>query len=457
MTIPASPVLDSRTFDLESASAALPGPDWLAQRRATYVARLQDVPFPTTEEELWRYTDINRFDLNDYRPLTSLEVGNPGEYSTPGGGVVAAEAGEHCALIIVRDGRVVHHALDPELEAQGVVVTGIAEAQGDERDRMLVHLGSVVQETEDTFTLLNEAMSTGGTYVYIPDSVLCINPIVIVHWCEGDDVAVFDRTLVHVGRNAQASIIERFESSDQHIFMSSITECIVEENAHVKFLTTQEDGQDTTHIGVHRTHVYRDGHFESSTVSLGGKYARLRGEVSLMEQGSTSDVMAVYYGDNEQLLDFRTLQDHRAPRTTSTLLFKGAVEDKARSVYSGMIHLREVAQGAQAYQTNRNLVLDHGAHAESIPNLMIEANDVKCSHGSTVGPIDEEQLYYLATRGVSPADAEKLIVLGFFEDVFSRLSVPALIAPLRRSVNKKISTLAIKRGGTDELEKAEIA
>src|SRR5690606_32355714 len=120
----------------------------------------------------------------------------------------------------------------------------------------------------------------------------------------------------------------RFESSSQHIFMSSVTEVIVEENAHVKFLTTQEDGKDTTHIGVHRTHVSRDGRFESSTVSLGGKYARLRGEVALREKGASSDVMAVYYGDHDQLLDFRTLQDHAAPNTTSNLLFKGAVEDK---------------------------------------------------------------------------------------------------------------------------------
>lgn len=253
------------------------------------------------------------------------------------------------------------------------------------------------------------------------------------------------RTLVVAEKNSSVSVIQRFESSDHKIFISSITECVVLDNASVKFLTTQEEGKNTTHIGVHRTNIHRDSRFESSTISLGGSYVRHRGEVAMLGRGAHSDVMAVYYGDNTQLLDFRTLQDHRAEHTTSNLLFKGAVEDQARSVYSGMIHIREAAQHTQAYQTNRNLVLDHGAHAESIPNLMIEANDVKCSHGSTVGPIDEDQMYYLATRGVSPQDAEKLIVLGFFEDVFARLSIPALIEPLRRSVKEKLSALTSKR------------
>jgi Fe-S cluster assembly protein SufD len=141
------------------------------------------------------------------------------------------------------------------------------------------------------------------------------------------------------------------------------------------------------------------------------------------------------------MLDFRTLQDHAAPRTRSDLLFKGAVEDEARSVYSGLVRLRREAQKANAFQTNRNLVLTEGASAESIPNLEIEANDVRCSHASTVGPIDDDQRYYLETRGVPPATAERLIVLGFFEDVFARLPVPALATPLRRAVDEKVGHL----------------
>jgi Fe-S cluster assembly protein SufD len=157
-----------------------------------------------------------------------------------------------------------------------------------------------------------------------------------------------------------------------------------------------------------------------------------------MGDGAESDLMAVYFGDGTQMLDFRTLQDHAAPRTRSDLLFKGAVEDEAQSVYSGLIRIRKDAQKSNANQSNRNLVLTEGAEAKSVPNLEIEADDVKCSHASTVGPIDDEQLYYLASRGVPPEEAERLIVLGFFDDVFEQLPLPSLVTPLRRSVIEKI-------------------
>jgi len=164
----------------------------------------------------------------------------------------------------------------------------------------------------------------------------------------------------------------------------------------------------------------------------------LRSESLLAGSGAESDLLAVYFGDHEQMLDFRTLQDHDAPHTRSDLLFKGAVEDKARSVYSGLVRLRETAQKARAFQTNRNLVLTEGAGAESIPNLEILNNDVKCSHASTVGSIDPDQLYYLESRGVPPEEAERLIVLGFFDDVLDRLPVHSLTGSLRRSIVEKI-------------------
>ena len=167
----------------------------------------------------------------------------------------------------------------------------------------------------------------------------------------------------------------------------------------------------------------------------------MRTEARLDGPGAESDLLAVYFGDGAQMHDFRTFQDHVAPRTRSDLLFKGAVEDTARSVYSGLIRIRPDAQKVEATQSNRNLVLNEGAGAESIPNLEIEADDVRCSHASTVGPIDDDQRYYLETRGVRPDDAERLIVLGFFEDVFARLPVPALATPLRRAVHEKVGHL----------------
>ena len=163
-------------------------------------------------------------------------------------------------------------------------------------------------------------------------------------------------------------------------------------------------------IGAHAT-------LSSYAVALGGSYARLRTDSALAGESGASRLRAAFIGRNDQMLDFRTLQDHQAPRTTSDLLFMGAVADTSHSVYSGLIKVRRGAVKSDAMQTNHNLVLDEGAHADSVPNLDIEENDVKCSHGSTVGPVDEDQRYYLESRGIEPERAEQLIVAGFFDSI----------------------------------------
>jgi len=249
--------------------------------------------------------------------------------------------------------------------------------------------------------------------------------------------------LVVAEENAEVTVFDRYGSTDTGSgstghFVDAVVELLIADNAHVRYLSVQEHGPRTWQVALQRAHIGRDASLKSSVVALGGDYARLRSESLLTGEGAESDLTAVYFGDGSQMLDFRTLQDHDAPRTRSDLLFKGAVEDTAESVYSGLIRIRRDAQKSNAFQTNRNLVLTEGAEAKSVPNLEIEASDVKCSHASTVGPIDEDQLYYLATRGVPPEEAERLVVLGFFDDVFDRLPVPSLVAPLRRSVVEKI-------------------
>ena len=199
----------------------------------------------------------------------------------------------------------------------------------------------------------------------------------------------------------------------------------------------QDHGPEIWQIALVRATVGRDATLRASAVALGGDYARLRSEALLTGAGASSEMVAVYFANENQMLDFRTLQDHDAPHTTSELLFKGAVEDEAESVYSGLVRLRPPAQRANATQTNRNLVLSEGASAKSIPNLEIECDDVRCSHASAVGPIDADQLYYLATRGVPPDVAERLIVFGFFEDAIERLAFGSGTERLRAAVTRK--------------------
>ncbi len=422
------------------AARALPGPAWLVDRRVAAAARLGDVEWPSAAEEIWRYSRIGELDLSRFRPVPAQQMGEPGEEPAPGGGPIAAEAGERSGLLVVRNGRVVHHALDPALEAEGVRVCGIATCEADE---LASALGSCSDASPDAFTVLHDAFLAGGAYVKVPRGVVVDKPIVILHWSEGDALASFPHSLVVAEEGAEVTVFDRYGSTDTgtgttgHL-VDAVVELIVGDNAHVRYLSVQEHGPRTWQIALQRAHLGRDASLKSSVVALGGDYARLRSESRLSGKGAESDLTAVYFGDGSQMLDFRTLQDHDAPNTRSDLLFKGAVEDTAQSVYSGLIRIRQHAQKSNAYQTNRNLVLTEGAEAKSVPNLEIEADDVKCSHASTVGPIDEEQLYYLATRGVPPDEAERLVVLGFFDDVFDRLPVPSLVAPLRRSVVEKI-------------------
>jgi Fe-S cluster assembly protein SufD len=419
------------------AARALGGPDWLVERRLAAVEQLDGITWPTDAEEIWRYSRIDELDPDRFRPPSRDELGEPGPEPAPGGGPVAAEAGERAGLVVVRNGRVVHHELDEALAGKGVVVCGLATC--DEADVADV-LGSCSQASPDAFTVLHDAFLAGGAFIKVPAGVVVDKPIIVLHWSEGEGLATFPHTLVVADESSEITVVDRFGSPDVgsgHL-VDAVVELLVGDNARLRYLSVQEHGPETWQVALQRAHVGRDASLLSSAVGLGGDYARLRSESLLGGDNAESDLMAVYFGDHTQMLDFRTLQDHDAPNTRSDLLFKGAVEDQAHSVYSGLIRLRPDARKAVANQTNRNLVLTEGAGADSIPNLEIEANDVKCSHASAVGPIDEDQLYYLESRGVRPEDAERLIVLGFFDDVLERLPVPTLVRALRRTVVEKV-------------------
>ncbi len=422
-------------FFTPDAARALGGPEWLVARRLAAAETLSSISWPSPDEEIWRYSRIGELDRARYRPFSEAELGRPGDERAPGGGPWAAEAGAHSAMLVVRDGRVVHHEIDPGLEAKGVRVCGIATCEGEDV-RQLV--GAASRSSEDAFTVLHDAFLAGGALIEVPAGVVIEDPILVLHWCEGDGRASFPHTIVSLGEHAEATVLDRFGSPETDHLVDAVTELLVADHAHLSYLSVQQHGTQTWHVGLQRALIGRGSVLRTSAVALGGDYARLRSETVLQGDDGESDQLAVYFADGSQMLDFRTLQDHDAPRTRSDLLFKGAVEDAARSVYSGLVRLRATAQKANAFQTNRNLVLTEGASAESIPNLEIEANDVKCSHASTVGPIDDDQLYYLESRGIPPDDAERLIVLGFFDDVFARLPIGALSRGLRRSVVDKL-------------------
>ena len=275
--------------------------------------------------------------------------------------------------------------------------------------------------------------------VSVPAGRAVAQPIVVTHQIDAAGVACFPRLIIDAAADSEVTVVEQFISPDG-IRSLCVPRLEVEAGAaaRVRYLGVNLLGSSTWMLGHQHSIGQRDSTTLLSTVALGGDYARMRTEAHLTGQGGTTRQIALYYADGNQMHDFRTLQDHVAPKTNSDLLFKGAVQDHARSVYTGLIKIRHDARGSAAFQTNRNLTLSEGAWAESVPNLEIETNDVKCSHASTVGPIDEEQRFYLESRGIPPEIAERLVVLGFFDEVLDQLPVGPLATRLREAVSAKL-------------------
>lgn len=422
------------TFTAE-ACATLPGPAWLQGRRGGAYDRFAAAELPTEAEEVWRYSRIGSLDLDAFAPLPS------GTGPAPDGGIPAGVAplvdavGERSGLVVLRNGRLASVTLEPDLAGRGVYVGALSEAP-DGPDL----LGSVAAPV-DTFVDLNTAFMAEGVVVRVPRGVVVDHPIVVVHWIDADASAVFPRLVVQVGESAQVTVLDHLGSpAGVAPFVAPVVELDAAANAHLGYLAVQELGHAAWQVGYHASRVGADATLTSSLVALGGGYARVRTDSELVGRGGTGNLLAAYFGDGEQMHDFRTLQDHVAPRTTSKLLFKGVVEDESHAVYSGLIRVRKGAAGTDAEQTNRNLVLAGGARADSVPNLEIEENDVRCTHASAVGPVDEDQRYYLEARGVPPKVAERLIVLGFFDDVIGHrhAPVPSLRGLLRSAFASKL-------------------
>lgn len=342
-------------------------------------------------------------------------------------GDVLAQIGDRAGLVVVRDGRLAHVELDARWLDKGVGLGNLAEVADGE-----AALGSVAGEPTDVFGQLNDAFSADPVLVRVPAGVAVDGPIVVAHWTETPGRAVLPRLVVQTGADAEVQVLDIQASPDGvEALVLPIVELDAGPASRLRYCNVQILGDRTWQIASQSGTVADQATLRSFTGAFGGEYARLRTDCRLAGQGATGDLFAAYFGSGSQTLDFRTFQDHAAPDTTSNLLFKGALDDASKSVYTGLIQVRPNAAGTNAFQTNRNVKLSPDAWAESVPNLQIENNDVRCSHASTVGPIDEEQQFYLEARGVPPEVAERLIVGGFFDEVLSGVSVPAADRLLR--------------------------
>jgi len=415
------------------AAAALDGPDWLRTRRTAAAERFSAGSLPTEAEEIWRYSRVSEIDLDAYAPAGGSAAG--GGAGIPAGlADVLAAAGPRSGLLVLHNGRVVHRELDPALEARGVVLADALDlADGD--GVLAAH-----DTTVDAFTELNAAFLQGAAVLRVPPGVSVADQILILHWFDGEGTAAFPRTSLSAGEDSQVTVVEHQASADVLALVDPFVQIDVADAARLRYLNVQDLGPRVSQAGYQTSRVGRDASLYSSVVALGGDYARVRTDSRMVGKGGSAELNAVYFTDGDRMHDFRTLQDHIAPSTTSDLLFKGALQDRGRSVYSGLIRVQPEARGTNAFQTNRNLVLSEGAGAESVPNLEILTDDVKCSHASAVGPVDEEQLYYMESRGIPPVAAERLIVLGFLGEVLDRLPSPSLVATVRAAIARRLAS-----------------
>ncbi|MCU1343997.1 MAG: Fe-S cluster assembly protein SufD [Acidimicrobiia bacterium] len=407
-----------------TAARGIAGEPWLQQWRAEAAERWEASVLPSPDEEIWRYSRIAELDLGAYHlPAAAVQP-------VPEAHLARLRALNPSALIVLINGLVAHREIGQAAEAAGVEFGPVGSAG---------LLGSVMSTPVDVFAELNNAFCTTPLVLNVPRNVVLEGPVVVVNALLDAGAALFPRLVIRAGANSEVRVLEQHLSGPVAGFVAPVVEIYADQAARVRYLALNQLGNDVWQIGSQVAVAERDSTVSVSAVALGGAYARTRIDARAQGRGAHVEQIAVYFGEGTQMHDFRTLQDHAGPKTTSELLFKGAVEGHSRSVYSGLIKVRKEAVGTRAFQTNRNIKLSEGAWAESVPNLDIETNDVQCSHASSVGPIDEDQRFYLESRGVPPEVAERLIVLGFFDEVLTRLPIPELLPALRQAVSEKLA------------------
>ena len=405
------------------------GPGWLQGRREAALERFSTTAMPSPEAEVWRYSRIDELDLDRYVPA-------PAEQEppvVPALDEIIAAAGEVAALVVVRNGRIVQVQVGEQARRAGLTVGRLSDLDADGAS-----LGEVAGAAPDALAELHDALASDPVLVRVKPGGVVELPVLVVHWTDADASVSAPHLVVHAGENSEVTVYDHQASADVDALVLPLVELDVGQAARLRYQNAQTLGPRVWQLGRQASRVGRDAHLVTAMVALGGDYARLSVDSTMVGKGGSGDMLAVYFGEGSQLLDFRTTQDHVAPATTSNLLFKGAVQDTSRAVYTGLIHIGKEAAGVNAFQTNRNVKLSSGAWAESVPNLEIENNDVRCSHASAVGPVDEDQRFYLESRGVPPQAAERLVVLGFFEEVLERLPVPGAAVLLRAEIAAKL-------------------
>lgn len=384
--------------------------DASSPERQNAFRQFENLPLPGPTDEAWRYVD-RTIDLESVALVS--EAGD----RMPADEILAAlKPSQH--LVIV-DGKAVQMA---------------GEGFGFESTKLL----DLVSPDTDKLAAAHRAFVDAGVSVSLPRGKSTTSPILIEVQTTASKTISFPHVTIEIGEDAEAEVILAYRSLDgaQAISVPQV-EIDIAQSGRLRLLALQEMSLDSTIVVQLRARLGRDATLRLGEVGLGGDLARLDMALDLDGQGASADIVGVFFGHREQVLDYRMVLNHRGPNSTSNVLLKGAVEDASQSVFSGLVRIEKPAIGTSAFETNRNLVLSPDAKANSIPNLEILCDDVICGHGSSVGPLEEDHLYYLGSRGISPQRAERLLVRGFFQEVLDRLPVSGMEEALAEILERR--------------------
>jgi Fe-S cluster assembly protein SufD len=378
--------------------------------------RYRALPLPTTKDEHWRFTDLSGFDPESWTANGAAEIAAPPSMLDLDAAGVAyvGEAG-----------------VEIERAPEGIRFEPLPE------DHELLY--SLVG-WDEKFAAHNAAMWQQGLLVHVPRGVVLEQPLYVRVANAVEGGSLFWRLLIVAEPESRFALVEEYASASPELssYSNAAIEIVVKDAARVEYVSVQNYSRGTWHFASHHARVERDAELDWVAGGFGSGNGKVRIQNDLAGAGATSRVTGAYFADGTQHLDYDTFQEHIAPSTTSDFAFKGALRDTASSVWRGMIRVEEGAQKTNAYQENRNLLLSKTAHADSIPGLEIMANDVRCTHGATLGQVDREQLFYLMARGLSRSEAERLIVRGFFQDVLDRVELEPVRDALAAALEARI-------------------
>ena len=407
-------------------------PEWLTEIRRAAWQQFNELAWPSNRDEEWMRTDIRLFKLDRFQIPSPPASFDPPE-AVLSAGVELAGAAASC------DGGTMAPAeLDPKWGEKGVIFGNLADLVSEHSELIQKYLFRAVSGDVDRFAALHKAAWACGTFLYVPRNVVIDQPIHIYSTMSagGSD---FSHTLIVLEEGAEATVLSESQNGDNDDgFHCGAIEIFVGDRANLRYVNLQDWSQKAWHFAHQKAVVGRDANLQWTVAALGSRLAKVNQHVALVGERANCQVNGVMFTENKQHLSYHTLQHHEQPNCTSDFLYKAALQDVSRTVWRGMIKVDEGAQQTDGYQRNDNLLLSAKARADSIPGLEIEADDVRCTHGSTSGRVDEELIFYARCRGFTRKEAIRAIVTGFFQQVFDRVTIESVRDALALAISRRV-------------------